>query len=388
MAEAVCDKVWRQLRQLRDLPPLPRDGGSYEDFRSFVACNEVRSTLGPCAELPRNQFLAVFACLAAGTRLEELVQLLGASRQHPALQYACLLALHGIAELSDRRVDMLTHRELVHELLTTISSPQQRVITPSSAGAGSTQADFVNPAAVSVSVMTGLFSSNGTLEPEYAKLWVDLGAVQALIYCLESHKTFDRGDPVATDLPLCFFLISTSLFAGAADAISDSDKLSLGTAWLQLFVDAREWIAHEAGQVLISFYTRPNWVGGVVHKIAQGLRVRALEAAQRCEAEGGSWSADSVHQFASALRCANARHPDQCRSTTRRRCARASCVHAEGGDGHEEWGRVDEDGDLGRAARLKRCSRCRSVFYCSRECQLTHWRAGHREACALAPAQS
>lgn len=31
---------------------------------------------------------------------------------------------------------------------------------------------------------------------------------------------------------------------------------------------------------------------------------------------------------------------------------------------------------------MKRCSRCKQVAYCSRECQLAHWKAGHREACA------
>lgn len=32
-------------------------------------------------------------------------------------------------------------------------------------------------------------------------------------------------------------------------------------------------------------------------------------------------------------------------------------------------------------ARLARCSRCRSVWYCSRECQSSHWRASHKREC-------
>ena len=33
------------------------------------------------------------------------------------------------------------------------------------------------------------------------------------------------------------------------------------------------------------------------------------------------------------------------------------------------------------AGRPKRCSGCRAAAYCSAACQLTAWRAGHREAC-------
>ena len=30
---------------------------------------------------------------------------------------------------------------------------------------------------------------------------------------------------------------------------------------------------------------------------------------------------------------------------------------------------------------LKRCSQCFVARYCSRECQLIHWKAGHRDVC-------
>ena len=29
------------------------------------------------------------------------------------------------------------------------------------------------------------------------------------------------------------------------------------------------------------------------------------------------------------------------------------------------------------------CSRCKAVKYCSRECQLVHWNANHRDECSL-----
>lgn len=30
---------------------------------------------------------------------------------------------------------------------------------------------------------------------------------------------------------------------------------------------------------------------------------------------------------------------------------------------------------------LKQCSACKTAQYCSRECQVRHWRAGHRQEC-------
>src|SRR5690242_1064431 len=34
-----------------------------------------------------------------------------------------------------------------------------------------------------------------------------------------------------------------------------------------------------------------------------------------------------------------------------------------------------------------RCGRCRSVWYCNRECQLADWKAGHRSVCSPKPHQ-
>ena len=33
------------------------------------------------------------------------------------------------------------------------------------------------------------------------------------------------------------------------------------------------------------------------------------------------------------------------------------------------------------APNLKACSRCKTTSYCSKECQATHWRLGHKVAC-------
>ena len=301
MALSVCDKTWLELHKLRDIPPLV-DGQDthYEDYAAFVACNEVRRTLGPCSELPRKEFISVFTSLVAGPGMEELIDLFKASQDHPALQYACLISLHGVAELSHRRKELLTRPDYVCELLSVMASPRQRVITPASADAAASEA--VNTAAGAITTITGLFSSNGTLEPDYANLWVRLGAVPALSSCLESHAEFDRASPVSADLPLCFFLISTSLLAGAASSVSDDDKVRLGTAWLRLLGDARRWIAHTAGGLFADLFIRPNWLGGVVLRIPEEVRALAVGAARECEREGGSWKRGVAEKLACTLR--------------------------------------------------------------------------------------
>ena len=399
MALSACDKTWLELHKLRDIPPLT--GGQdthYKDYAAFAACNEVRCTLGRCSELPRKEFISVFTDLVAGPRMEELFDVFKASRGHPALQFACLISLHGVAELPTRRKALLTRPDFVRELLFVMSSPRRRLITPASADTAASE--VVNTAAGAITTITGLFSSNGTLEPDYASLWVRLGAVPALSACLDSQAQFDRASPVSTDLPLCFFLISTSLLAGAASSVSDDDKVMLGTAWLRLLVDARRWIAHEAGGVFTDFFIRPNWLGGVVLRIPQGVRALAVRAARECEREGGSWKRGAADKLACALRCVNVSSRDA-DGVERNQCAGPGCLrlNGEGGGGGSGGGgdcgggkgveggddMVGGGGGSGCGQRFKRCSRCHAL-YCSRECQVVHWKAGHRKACDPAKA--
>lgn len=380
MAAAVCDTVWRELHGLRDAPP-PLDGSGeaeYRDYLSFASCNEIRRALGEAADLPREQFLEIFTRLVAGPRLEELFAVFKTSRNHPALQYACLVALHGTAELPEVRTELLMRQDVVRELLSVMSWPRQRLVTPASADRS--EVEVVNSAMGAITTITGLFSSNGTLEPEHAKLWVDLGAVPALAASLECHAGFDRTSPVATDLPLCFFLISTSLLAGAADAVSEEDKLRLGKAWLGLFVRARSWIAHEAAELLADFFSRPAWLKGVVGQIPRELRARAVEAAKECAQEGGSWNKGHADHLALVLRCANAQRQDGDNAGgLGKQCAGPGCALVQtmvvGGDG-------------GGVARFKRCSRCQGVLYCSKVCQAAHWKAGHRKTCVRLTTQT
>jgi hypothetical protein len=36
--------------------------------------------------------------------------------------------------------------------------------------------------------------------------------------------------------------------------------------------------------------------------------------------------------------------------------------------------------------KLQRCTRCRAVSYCSKQCQVAHWKAGHKQVCKEQPA--
>ncbi|KAL4439771.1 hypothetical protein ABPG75_002772 [Micractinium tetrahymenae] len=47
---------------------------------------------------------------------------------------------------------------------------------------------------------------------------------------------------------------------------------------------------------------------------------------------------------------------------------------------HKAAPRCSFCGDVPPHAR--RCGRCRVAVYCSKDCQLKHWRAGHRSECA------
>lgn len=55
-------------------------------------------------------------------------------------------------------------------------------------------------------------------------------------------------------------------------------------------------------------------------------------------------------------------------SSASRACANPTC-------------RLPSGASVGDSKRLKQCSRCEKVRYCSVDCQKAHWRAGHKQAC-------
>ena len=98
-----------------------------------------------------------------------------------------------------------------------------------------------------------------------------------------------------------------------------------------------------------------------------GLVQRQLEPAARLAALVEAFYQQPEQRAAAALELAQA--------AATRRCANLRCPNI-GGEGREAEGRPNQ-----------RCSVCRAVRYCCRECSVVDWRAGHKRVCgALAAA--
>lgn len=365
MAAAVCDKIWRGLHKLRDTPPL-NEHGLYEDENAYEAARNVSMTMEPMAHLPRSEFLDTVTLLVEGTRMDELVGLFKDSQDHPALQHATLLALHAVAELKDRGKEMLSREDVVLELLAVMASPSRRRISPMTRDLYT-----INSAAGAVTTITGLFFSNDHMEPAHLKIWVQLGAIPALVSALNAHEEFDPSVAVSAEIPSCFSMITTALLGSAAAAVPEATKKSLAEAWLTLFVDRRLWIANDAAECLGVMFNRSNWMMGVVNELSADLRKKAVSAARQCEREGGAWVSGSSDELARALSRNDAKLEEKLFG---RECAGPGCALVQ---------RSSKDDTVESATRFKRCSRCRANVYCSRKCQAAHWKAGHKKACVV-----
>lgn len=368
--------VWKELRVLGNSSPL-NDQDLYEDHVAYESLKQVSMTVGPLSDLPRDYFITFFSLLAEGPLLNELLDLLKGSRRHPALQYATLLVLHGAAELTDKRMALLSRQDAVGELLHVMASPQRRRITPSASFPY-----FVNSAGGAMSTITGLFTSNTPgLEPRYARVWIDLGAVPSLASSLESHSEFDQSNTMTADIPLLMFAIATSLLASAASAgvpVATADKVRLSAAVLTLFVDRTELISDHAATNLAALFSRTEWLLPAVDEIPVELRKVAVAAARRCELAGGAWKSGDADELALALSRGNAKVQD---SLFGKMCSGPGCGNVQQQQSAATKTDAAAAGEGVSTAPFKRCSRCHAKLYCSRECQAAHWKVGHKREC-------
>ncbi|CAM9570151.1 unnamed protein product [Sphacelaria rigidula] len=382
--QTVCDSMWHELRCLRDSPPL-NDQDLYEDHVAYDSVRHVSSILGSISDLPREPFIMFISILVDGALLDEVVELFKGSRRHPALQHASLLALHGAAELVDKREMLISRQDVVGELLHVLASPRRHRITPAAS-----IPYFVNSAASALSTVTGLFTSNSPgLEPRYARVWIDLGALPSLSSSLESHSEFDPSEAVTAEIPLMFFTVATSLLAAAAQSscsIPDADKLRLSVAILTLLADRTEWIAGTGGGTIAALFSRAKWLGTVANRVPEALKKRAVDAARRCELAGGAWKPGEANEIALALASGDATLRDElygkacsapgCGNVQKHQQRQSACDGAAGAEAGDSGG-----SGAGGGGAFKRCSRCRTMVYCSRDCQLAHWKAGHKRKC-------
>ncbi|KAG2487473.1 hypothetical protein HYH03_013895 [Edaphochlamys debaryana] len=101
------------------------------------------------------------------------------------------------------------------------------------------------------------------------------------------------------------------------------------------------------------------------------LRRSLEEAVEVLEQSGGhvpvhaSWSLDNMKALAVGAEALAALRAEAAELLPV--CANPACASLEG----------DSEADV----RLQQCARCRRVSYCCRECQMAHWRAGHKAEC-------
>lgn len=55
-----------------------------------------------------------------------------------------------------------------------------------------------------------------------------------------------------------------------------------------------------------------------------------------------------------------------------------SCSNPTCGNTESKFGIHLENNEIGE---FKNCSRCKATCYCSKDCQIAHWRNGHKQEC-------
>ena len=105
----------------------------------------------------------------------------------------------------------------------------------------------------------------------------------------------------------------------------------------------------------------------------------ALLKAQGCKLKDAKRMTKRAEAILKKTHSNNAQHPDRVAVEGQRASVKAAyarghrCALCGGGGGEPQ---------LNNNSRLSVCSRCRTVWYCSRECQKAHWKhGGHKDVC-------
>eukprot|EP00904_Undaria_pinnatifida_P012639 jgi/Undpi1/8505/HiC_scaffold_25.g10972.m1 len=263
-----------------------------------------------------------------------------------------------------------------------------------------------------------LCAAEGGLKGAHAEEWVSLGALRAISLALEYNEAIPD---YFTDFPMVMFMISGVLLSEAGHAVSPEDRARVAKTSLGLWVERRRWVAPYAGS-LGSLFEGPLR-GEALMRAPQELRDQAvrqaegwaerLVAAIRSEAclnggvegvevgllddgeavEGGEMASSDPTSPTSLVSSTGGSGPrpvsgKQAPSTTRGHLNVVLSDIKRGADAavlcsRESCGRRQGDVKEG----FKRCGRCRSTVYCSKECQVEHWKAGHKQMCNRTLAQ-
>lgn len=83
--------------------------------------------------MPRDQMLEGFTKLVEGPRLDDLLNALVSSGEHPALQHSCLMVMCGVASLKAAHDLITKRRDVLKALLSALASPKPHRISPEGA---------------------------------------------------------------------------------------------------------------------------------------------------------------------------------------------------------------------------------------------------------------
>lgn len=126
--------VWMEIDKLRkEIPPPDPVTHRYPDnqaARAFQAADQAVASL--CA-VPRERMLEGFTELVDGHRLNDLLDALVSSGEHPALQHSCLMVMCGVASLKKAHDIIADRDDVLKSLINTLGAPKSCRISPEGA---------------------------------------------------------------------------------------------------------------------------------------------------------------------------------------------------------------------------------------------------------------
>lgn len=291
---------------------------------------------------------------------------------------------------------------------------------------------------------SSLLVSCGGLGEETIKIWAELDALSAITSALETHSVFEGGGDEDV-LPAMLFGLATPLLLSikngkkqqqqreaasdkgqsAADK-TDSEKKAdstavaavdeeaekssrvarqrLAEAFLRLLAERREWVARSLAMaanasptdlsgvtsapaavtinnLLVNSLAHPDLLGAFTGRAPVRLRAQAVAAARQCQ-EDGTFAPGFAQQLARLLglggqqdrnrrmagMAMNKMNVKEAKRVASMKCSRPMCGKLQGSVGEGK-------------SKFKVCSRCQTALYCSGECQVAHWKEGHKAEC-------
>ncbi|CAM9691130.1 unnamed protein product [Pylaiella littoralis] len=419
---ATADVLWDQIRKLRDCAPM--EGEFYPDEEPAKALAAISVALKPWSSATRETLLSMYAKIADGKRLDDLISLFLGSQEHPALRYACLELLGFVGQLKQTHRRLLGRMDVIKTLLTVLERPRIVPISPYC------PSNDICPAAEAARVLSVLCAAEGGLKGAHAEEWVSLGALSAISLALEYNAAIPD---YFTDFPMVMFMISGVLLSEAGHAVTPDDRARVAETSLGLWVERRRWVAPYAGSLgslfegplrgealmraplelrnkavkqAEDFLTEGFSLGGWAVRLVAAIRSEAITdgevAGAICDAavenygNGGTEGAIGATADPASAATGVVPHSGPCGvvRTAAEKQVPSTRGHLNvvlsdikrGADAavlcsRETCGRRQGDVKEG----FKRCGRCRTTVYCSKECQVEHWKAGHKQMCNRSP---